>query len=124
MRVHSLESRVTKLERAYRPDDVAFYLLWAADEHALDRARFEALAIGEIQKGDILVAAVWPGPAEMPRSRWVGIRERIRGAEEDAMFNLLLRVKKGDMGPTPPPGALAEMTDAELLAIALGTQIE
>jgi hypothetical protein len=123
MRVHSLESRVTKLERAYRPDDVAFYLLWAADEQALDRAKSEALAVGEIQKGDILVAAVWSGLAEMPRSRWVGIKERIRGAEEDAIYDLLLRLKKGDMGPTPPPGALAEMTDAELYAIALGRPV-
>lgn len=112
----------------------AFYLAWGRDEADASQAASLARAAGTIGRGDLVVVARWPeGAGALPPSRWVERRERLDLIEDRALFAELERaveragLAEGNSGAET--GALAEaariaaMTDAEIYAAALGTEL-
>ena len=138
-----IASRIEKLERHHKPEDGVFFLAWAADQAGIDKALAAARAARTIGRGSIVVSAVWPRETEpQPTTRWVLKHDRIRGAEEDILIEIMVqKVLALDEGaaaflvgsPTALVDAVgseiskrdantryAKFTDAELYACALG----
>jgi hypothetical protein len=143
---HSLAGRLEKLERRHKPNDGAFFVVWAADQAGIDKAITSARAALMFGVGDIVIAAVWPHEtAPRPATRWVLKRERLPEAEaltglmvqhvlavdadtavillsDDKALTEAIEAEQAKHGPPTPrqAAAIAQYTDAELFAAALG----
>jgi hypothetical protein len=125
MLARGIQMRLGKLEGARRTG--VFYLAWGRDDveiaGKLDRAR----ARGIVGRGDLIVRAHWNGRNGPPLSRWIVGRMREWSDEEGealtAEMERRIAAKERPTGsPTSPQmqDKLRQMTDAELLAAALG----
>src|SRR5688500_5774424 len=125
MLARGIEMRLRKLEGARRRG--VFFLAWGRDDveiaGKLDRAR----ARGIVGRGDLIVRAHWNGRNGPPLSRWIVGRMREWSDEEGealtAEMERRIAAKERPTGsPTSPQmqDKLRQMTDAELLAAALG----
>jgi hypothetical protein len=143
----SLAGRLEKLERRHKPNDGAFFVVWAADQAGIDKAITSARAALMFGVGDIVIAAVWPHEtAPRPATRWVLKRERLPEAAADALTGLMVQhvlavdadtavillsddkalteaieAEQAKHAPNPRRAAAIEFyTDTELFAAALG----
>jgi hypothetical protein len=112
-----------------------FFLAWGRSEAELARAVTEARESGSVNRGDTLVRALWTGHNGGPPSRWIGHRD-LSPAEDDALTAEMERrweamasaeeraAAHAAHRAAPPDPRVAEMTDAQLLAAALGEVVQ
>jgi hypothetical protein len=89
----TLTTRLQKLERRYKPDDGAFFVVWASDEAGIDSAITAARSALLVGDGDIVISTVWPRETEpRPSTRWVLKHERLYGAEVDVLAEIIAQL--------------------------------
>jgi hypothetical protein len=133
--MRGIETRLRKLEAKRRPPGGVFFLAWGHDEAEIERAVANAKAQAEISRGDTLVRALWTGHNGTPASRWIAQpRRELSPAEDGALMAALERrcaeaaeemaeVVNARGNGVPRTGRVSEMTDAQLLAAALGEPV-
>ena len=130
--VRGVETRLRKLEVKRRPAG-AFFLAWGRSEAEIERTVADAKAGGSIGRGDTLVRVLWTGQDTMPASRWIGsCRGDLSPDEEDALTAELERLCAEVHSPeeitasvtAPRDLQVMHMTDAQLLAVALGKRVQ
>ena len=121
-----VELRLRKLEAVLRPRGV-FFLIRGREEAEIDRKLDHAQQAREIAVGSIVVRAIWTGYNGAPPSRWIAEGSLgFNHPEHEALFGEVMRRAEGKAEPPEPgPGwrpetRLAEMTDVQLFAKALG----
>ena len=123
--MRALEARLRRLEAKHRPEGRVFFLAWGRTEEEASERVSLARAAGEVGPGDVVVMARWTG-RDMPASRWVGSIGPF-SAELDALLGGIRCAMDGvddrvgeDADPDP---RLAALTDAQLVAMALGVEL-
>ena len=117
------EIRLRKLEGAGRAGAV-FFLAWGRDIPEIEAALAGAQAAGEVERGDIVVRALWTGSNGTPPSRWI-----MEGALhwQDPEFVALeheVERRLPGCGFADEPGPdLAALTNLQLFAKALGDRL-
>ena len=122
----TLTTRLQKLERRYKPDDGAFFVVWASDEAGIDSAIAAARSALLVGDGDIVISAVWPRETEpRPSTRWVLKHERFHGAEEDALAEIMAQLVENmvqDVLAVDKEAAAILVADPVALDAALGAK--
>ena len=125
MLARGIQMRLGKLEGARRTG--VFYLAWGRDDVEIARNLDEARARGIVGRGDLVVRAHWNRRNGPPPSRWIVGRMREWSDEEGEALTAEMErriTSKRSAADQPPSPQLQEklrrMTDAELLAAALG----
>src|SRR3954468_19395457 len=134
----AVEGRLRKLEAVRRPPKAVFFLAWGRNEAEIERAVADARAGGSLSRGDTVVRALWTGHSGGPPSRWIGERD-LSPAEDDALtvemerrlaeVKRLLAEQDGAEALVPAHAVprdprVAQMTDAQLIAAALGGRVQ
>jgi hypothetical protein len=117
--------RLGKLERARQTG--VFFLAWGRDDAQIAGKLDEARARGIVGCRDLIVRAHWNRPNGLPPSRWIvgGMREWSDEEGEALTAEMERRITSKRSAADQPPSPqmqekLRRMTDAELLAAALG----
>jgi hypothetical protein len=125
MLARGIQMRLRKLEGARQRG--VFFLAWGRDDAEIAGQLDEARARGIVGRGDLIVRAHWNGPNGPPPSRWImgGMREWSdeEGEALTAEMERCITSKRSAADQPPSPQMqekLRQMTDAELLAAALG----
>ncbi len=125
MLARGIQMRLRKLEGARRTG--VFFLAWGRDDAEIAGQLDEARARGIVGRGDLIVRAHWNGRNGPPPSRWIVGRMREWSDEEGEALTAEMErriTSKRSAADQPPSPQMQEklrrMTDAELLAAALG----
>jgi hypothetical protein len=127
----AIELRVRKLEAARLPPDAVFFLAWGRNDAEVQQVVRVAKSAGKISRGDLLVRAHWRGANGAPASRWItGARRELSAAEYDALLKRVDEMIASTSAPQVTAShsfqdeGLSQMTDAQLIAEALGERLE
>lgn len=116
-RKNEKEKRIARLERAARVNGGGvFFLIWAENRPALNRALALAREGGLFRPQDAVVCAVWPYRGECPPPRYV-TAETLPDAE---LETLLIAVAGKIERDAERFTAARQMSDAELFATVFG----
>src|SRR5262245_9664384 len=66
----NLNGRLRRLEAMTKQSGDEVYMVWGADDAAIDAGIADAAARGEVRLGDPVMWAIWPGPGDMPANHW------------------------------------------------------
>ncbi len=135
--IRGIETRLRKLEAKRRPPEAVFFLAWGRDEAEIERTVADAKAGGDIGRGDTVVRAVWTGHNGTPPSRWVKDRDLSRAEDKVLVATMERRVveRRGAEAlagvhahvkamRAPRDLRIAEMSDEQLFAVALGEAVQ
>ena len=117
------EIRLRKLEGIGRSGAV-FFLAWGRDVPEIEAALAAARAAGEVERGDIVVRALWTGSNGTPPSRW--IMEGALHCQDPEFVALEREVERrwpGCDGSDVPSPDFAALTNLQLFAKALGGRL-
>src|SRR4051794_33452546 len=131
--VRGIETRLRKLEAKRRPPEGVFFLVWGHDAVEIERNLATAKARGEVGRGDTIIRARWTGHNGGPESRWIAnCRSDLSPAEDDVLTAALERLCAEVHSPeeiaasatAPRDLRVSQMSDAQLLAVALGEPLQ
>jgi hypothetical protein len=134
--MRGIETRLRKLEAKRRPAEGEFFLVWGRSPVETEQAVAAAKAQGTVGRGDTVVRALWTGQNGGPPSRWIGSsRGDLSPAEDDALMAEMERRWEAMASAEeraaacaanhnePPDPRIRQMTDAALVAAALGEAV-